>query len=352
MYDWAHGLEDSIEGITHSLCTLEFEDHRPLYDWFLEQLNVYHPRQIEFARLNLNFTVMSKRMLLELVEGNHVSGWDDPRMPTISGMRRRGYSPASIRNFAEKVGVAKREMTADIALLEHSVREDLNKNALRFMGVLDPLKVVIENYPEDQVEEVEGINNPEDPSAGKRKIPFTRELFIEKSDFMEDAPKKFFRLTLGKEVRLRYAYFITCTDVIKNEIGDIVELRCTYDPETKGGSAPDGRKVKGTLHWVSSEQSLPMEVRLYDRLFTSENPAKVKDGGHFTENLNPNSLTVLKESRVEPAIQTVKKGKTIQFERQGYFCMDVKDSSPHTLVFNRTVSLRDSWGKIQKTQQK
>jgi glutaminyl-tRNA synthetase len=352
MYDWAHGLEDSIEGITHSLCTLEFEDHRPLYDWFLEQLNVYHPRQIEFARLNLNFTVMSKRMLLELVEGNHVSGWDDPRMPTISGMRRRGYSPASIRNFAEKVGVAKREMTADIALLEHSVREDLNKHALRFMGVLDPLKVVIENFPEEEIEDLEGINNPEDPSAGKRKIPFTRELFIEKSDFMEDAPKKFFRLTLGKEVRLRYAYFITCTDVIKNEIGDIVELRCTYDPETKGGSAPDGRKVKGTLHWVSSEQSLPMEVRLYDRLFTSENPAKVKDGGHFTENLNPNSLTVLKESRVEPAIQTVKKGKTIQFERQGYFCMDVKDSSPHTLVFNRTVSLRDSWGKIQKTQQK
>jgi len=352
MYDWAHGLEDSIEGITHSLCTLEFEDHRPLYDWFLEQLNVYHPRQIEFARLNLNFTVMSKRMLLELVEGNHVFGWDDPRMPTISGMRRRGYSPASIRNFAEKVGVAKREMTADIALLEHSVREDLNKNALRFMGVLDPLKVVIENYPEDQVEEVEGINNPEDPSAGKRKIPFTRELFIEKSDFMEDAPKKFFRLTLGKEVRLRYAYFITCTDVIKNEIGDIVELRCTYDPETKGGSAPDGRKVKGTLHWVSAEKSVPMEVRLYDRLFTKENPSKVEKGRHFTQNINPNSLTVLRESRVEPAIQTVKKGKTIQFERQGYFCMDVKDSSPHTLVFNRTVSLRDSWGKIQKTQQK
>ncbi|MBH49397.1 MAG: glutamine--tRNA ligase [Candidatus Marinimicrobia bacterium] len=348
MYDWAHGLEDSIEGITHSLCTLEFEDHRPLYDWFLEQLNVYHPRQIEFARLNLNFTVMSKRMLLELVEGNYVSGWNDPRMPTISGMRRRGYSPASIRKFAENLGVAKREMTADIALLEHSVREDLNKRALRFMGVLDPLKIVIENFPEDKVEEVEGINNPEDPSAGKRKIPFSRELFIEKSDFMEDAPKKFFRLTLGKEVRLRYAYFITCKDIIKNENGEIVELRCTYDPETKGGSAPDGRKVKGTLHWVSAENSLPMEVRLYDRLFTTENPAKVEEGGHFTQNINPNSLSVLKGSRVEPAVQTVKKGETIQFERQGYFCLDSEDFSEQYLIFNRTVSLRDTWKKIQK----
>ena len=348
MYDWAHGLEDSIEGITHSLCTLEFEDHRPLYDWFLEQLNVYHPRQIEFARLNLNFTVMSKRMLLELVEGNYVSGWNDPRMPTISGMRRRGYSPASIRKFSENLGVAKREMTADMALLEHSVREDLNKRALRFMGVLDPLKIVIENFPEDKVEEVEGINNPEDPSAGKRKIPFTRELFIEKSDFMEDAPKKFFRLTLGKEVRLRYAYFITCKDIIKNENGEIVELRCTYDPETKGGSAPDGRKVKGTLHWVSAENSLPMEVRLYDRLFTTENPAKVEEGGHFTQNINPNSLSVLKGSRVEPAVQTVKKGETIQFERQGYFCLDSEDFTEQYLIFNRTVPLRDTWKKIQK----
>lgn len=348
MYDWAHGLEDSIEGITHSLCTLEFEDHRPLYDWFLEQLDVNHPRQIEFARLNLNFTVMSKRMLLELVEGNHVSGWNDPRMPTISGMRRRGYSPTSIRNFAENLGVAKREMTADLALLEHSVREDLNKRALRFMGVLEPLKVVIENFPEDKVEEVEGINNPEDPSAGKRKIPFTRELFIERSDFMEDAPKKFFRLTLGKEVRLRYAYFITCKDIIKNENGEIVELRCTYDPETKGGSAPDGRKVKGTLHWVSAESSLPMEVRLYDRLFTTENPVKVGDGGHFTQNINPNSLAILKEGRVEPAIQTVNKGETIQFERQGYFCLDSEEYSEQYLIFNRTVPLRDTWKKIQK----
>lgn len=346
MYDWAHGLEDSIEGITHSLCTLEFEDHRPLYDWFLEQLDVYHPRQIEFARLNLNYTVMSKRMLLELVEGSHVSGWDDPRMPTISGMRRRGYSPASIRNFAEKVGVAKRDMTADIALLEYSVREDLNKTALRFMGVLDPLKVVIENFPVGEVVEVDGINNPEDPNAGKRKIPFTKELYIEKSDFMEDAPKKFFRLTLGKEVRLRYAFFITCTDVIKNVNGEVIELRCSYDPDTKGGSALDGRKVKGTLHWVSADRSIPAEVKLYDRLFTSENPAKVPDGGHFTDNLNRDSLKILKECKIEPAISSVKEGETIQFERQGYFCLDSMDSTPDNLVFNRTVPLRDSWKKI------
>ena len=346
MYDWAHGLEDSIEGITHSLCTLEFEDHRPLYDWFLEQLDVYHPRQIEFARLNLNYTVMSKRMLLELVEGSHVSGWDDPRMPTISGMRRRGYSPASIRNFAEKVGVAKRDMTADIALLEYSVREDLNKTALRFMGVLDPLKVVIENFPVGEVVEVDGINNPEDPNAGKRKIPFTKELYIEKSDFMEDAPKKFFRLTLGKEVRLRYAFFITCTDVIKNVNGEVIELRCSYDPDTKGGSALDGRKVKGTLHWVSADRSIPAEVKLYDRLFTSENPEKVPDGGHFTDNLNRDSLKILKECKIEPAISSVKEGETIQFERQGYFCLDSMDSTPDNLVFNRTVPLRDSWKKI------
>ena len=346
MYDWAHGLEDSIEGITHSLCTLEFEDHRPLYDWFLEQLDVYHPRQIEFARLNLNYTVMSKRMLLELVEGSHVSGWDDPRMPTISGMRRRGYSPASIRNFAEKVGVAKRDMTADIALLEYSVREDLNKTALRFMGVLDPLKVVIENFPVGEMVEVDGINNPEDPNAGKRKIPFTKELYIEKSDFMEDAPKKFFRLTLGKEVRLRYAFFITCTDVIKNVNGEVIELRCSYDPDTKGGSALDGRKVKGTLHWVSADRSIPAEVKLYDRLFTSENPEKVPDGGHFTDNLNRDSLKILKECKIEPAISSVKEGETIQFERQGYFCLDSMDSTPDNLVFNRTVPLRDSWKKI------
>ena len=346
MYDWAHGLEDSIEGITHSLCTLEFEDHRPLYDWFLEQLDVYHPRQIEFARLNLNYTIMSKRMLLELVEGNHVSGWDDPRMPTISGMRHRGYSPASIRNFAVKVGVAKRDMTADMALLEHSVREDLNKTALRFMGVLDPLKVIIENFPDGEVVDVNGINNPEDPDAGKRKISFTKEIYIEKSDFMEDAPKKFFRLTLEKEVRLRYAFFITCTKVIKNESGEVIELRCFYDPDTKGGSAPDGRKVKGTLHWVSADRSIPAEVRLYDRLFTSENPGKVSDGEHFTDNLNPNSLKILKDCRIEPAISSIKKGETIQFERQGYFCLDQMDSTSDNLVFNRTVPLRDSWKKI------
>ncbi|MDP7608450.1 MAG: glutamine--tRNA ligase/YqeY domain fusion protein [Candidatus Marinimicrobia bacterium] len=352
MYDWAHGLEDSIEGITHSLCTLEFEDHRPLYDWFLEQLDVYRPRQIEFARLNLNYTVMSKRMLLELVEGNHVSGWDDPRMPTISGMRRRGYSPASIRSFAEKVGVAKRDMIADMALLEYSVREDLNKTALRFMGVLDPLKVVIENFPDGEVVEVDGINNPEDPDAGKRKIPFTKELYIEKSDFMEDAPKKFFRLTLGKEVRLRYAFFITCTKVIKNENGEVVELRCFYDPDTKGGSASDGRKVKGTLHWVSAGRSIPAEVRLYDRLFTSENPGKVPDGDHFSDNLNPDSLKILKDCRIEPAISAIEKGVTIQFERQGYFCLDQMDSTQDDLVFNRTVPLRDSWKKIQDNNSK
>ena len=352
MYDWAHGLEDSIEGITHSLCTLEFEDHRPLYDWFLEQLDVYHPRQIEFARLNLNYTVMSKRMLLELVEGNHVSSWDDPRMPTISGMRRRGYSPVSIRNFAEKVGVAKRDMTADMALLEYSVREDLNKTALRFMGVLDPLKVIIENFPEGEVVEVDGINNPEDPDAGKRKIPFTRELFIEKSDFIEDAPKKFFRLALGKEVRLRCAFFITCTKVIKNESGEVIELRCFYDPDTKGGSAPDGRKVKGTLHWVSAERSIPAEVRLYDRLFTTDNPGKVSDGDHFTDNLNPNALKTLKDCRIEPAISSIKKSITIQFERQGYFCLDQIDSTPNDLVFNRTVPLRDSWKKIHDNNSK
>ncbi len=352
MYDWAHGLEDSIEGITHSLCTLEFEDHRPLYDWFLEQLDVYRPRQIEFARLNLNYTVMSKRMLLELVEGNHVSGWDDPRMPTISGMRRRGYSPASIRSFAEKVGVAKRDMIADMALLEYSVREDLNKTALRFMGVLDPLKVVIENFPDGEVVEVDGINNPEDPDAGKRKIPFTKELYIEKSDFMEDAPKKFFRLTLGKEVRLRYAFFITCTKVIKNENGEVVELRCFYDSDTKGGSASDGRKVKGTLHWVSAGRSIPAEVRLYDRLFTSENPGKVPDGDHFSDNLNPDSLKILKDCRIEPAISAIEKGVTIQFERQGYFCLDQMDSTQDDLVFNRTVPLRDSWKKIQDNNSK
>ncbi len=347
MYDWAHGLEDSIEGITHSICTLEFEDHRPLYDWFLKELNTYHPQQIEFARLNLNYTMMSKRKLHTLVENNHVSGWDDPRMPTISGLRRRGYTPASIRNFAEKIGVAKRDNIVDVALLEHTVREDLNKHAPRVMAVLDPLKVVIENYPDDQMDEMQAINNPEDPEAGKRIVPFTKELYIERSDFMEDPPKKFFRLGPGREVRLRYAYFITCKDVIKDSEGKIIELRCTYDPETKGGSAPDGRKVKGTLHWVSADHSIDADVRLYDRLFNIPNPGSSHD---FLEDLNPDSLTVLKGCKLEPSLASAEVGTTYQFERQGYFTPDSKDHKTDHPVFNRTVSLRDSWAKIEKAQ--
>ncbi|MFC1786282.1 glutamine--tRNA ligase/YqeY domain fusion protein, partial [Candidatus Neomarinimicrobiota bacterium] len=292
MYDWAHGLEDSIEGITHSICTLEFEDHRPLYDWFLDELDIYHPQQIEFARLNLSYTVTSKRKLLELVEDGLVSGWDDPRMPTISGMRRRGYTPNAIRNFSERVGIAKRDNIAEMDLLEFYVREDLNKHAERRMAVINPLKVVIENYPEGKVEELEAINNPEDENTGTRKIPFSKEIYIEKSDFLEDPPKKFFRLGPGREVRLRYAYFITCTDVLKDKKGEVVELRCTYDPETKGGSAPDGRKVKGTIHWVSAEHNIPAEIRLYDRLFTHPNPTGAKENDKFKAFINPNSLDI------------------------------------------------------------
>jgi len=344
-YDFAHGQSDSIEGITHSLCTLEFEDHRPLYNWFCENLGIHHPRQIEFARLNLNYVVMSKRKMLRLVEEGHVSGWSDPRMPTIQGLRRRGYTPESIRNFSEKVGVAKRDNMIDVALLEHCLRDDLNKKALRRMGVLRPLKVVIENYPEDQAEELEAVNNPEDPEAGSREVPFSRELYIERDDFMEDPPKKFFRLGPGREVRLRYAYYITCNDVVKDANGEIVELRCSYDPETKGGDSPDGRKVKGTLHWVSAPNAVNAEVRLYDRLFSKENP---EDGDDFTSNLNPDSLQTLSNCKLEPELARSESDLSFQLERLGYFCLDSEDSSPGNLVLNRTTPLRDSWAKLQK----
>ncbi len=350
MYDYAHCLSDSIEGITHSICTLEFEDHRPLYDWILDQLDVEcHPQQIEFARLNLSYTIMSKRKLMKLVESGDVSGWDDPRMPTISGLRRRGYTPESIRDFCERIGVAKKDSTVDVALLEHCVRQDLNQQAPRVMGVLRPLRVVIENYPEDQVEELEAINNPEDPGMGSRKVPFSRVLYIEQEDFREDPPKKYFRLAPGREVRLRYAYYIKCVGVIKDEqTGEIVELRCTYDPETRGGGAPDGRKVKATLHWVSAAHSLRAEVRLYDHLFLKANPDEIKDEGDFRANLNPNSLETLTSCRVEPSLANAAQGSRFQFERQGYFCVDTKDSSDKALVFNRTVTLRDTWAKIEK----
>ena len=348
MYDWAHGLEDSIENITHSLCTLEFENHRPLYDWFLIQLGVYRPQQIEFAPLNLTYTVLSKRMLLELVRDNHVNGWDDPRMPTISGMRRRGYSPVGIRTFCKRIGIAKVNSILPMEYLEHCLREDLNKTAPRFMGVLRPLKIVIDNYPEDQIEEMEAVNNPEDPEAGTRKVPFSRELYIERDDFMEDPPKKFYRLSPGREVRLRYAYFITCTDVIK-ENDEVVELRCTVDPATHGGNAPDGRKVKSTLHWVSATHALDAEVRLYNRLFTIEEPAGQKDA-NFKDFLNPSSLAVLPACKVEPAVSGLNAFDRFQFERLGYFCVDPDSTSEH-LVLNRTVELRDTWAKIQKQEQ-
>jgi glutaminyl-tRNA synthetase len=350
MYDWAHGLEDSIEEITHSICTLEFENHRPLYDWFLDELGVYHPQQIEFARLNLSYTVMSKRRLLKLVQDGHVKGWDDPRMPTISGLRRRGFSPESIRNFCKIIGVNKFNSTVDITLLEHCVREDLNKTSPRVMAVLRPLKVIIDNYPQDQTEEFEAINNPEDASAGTRKVPFSRELYIERDDFMAEPPKKFYRLAPGREVRLRYAYFIRCTDVIKNDKGEIVELHCTYDPVTRGGDAPDGRKVKATLHWVSAGHSLDAEVRLYDHLFIKENPDDVPEGEDFTANLNPNSLKVLTGCKVEPSLKDTKPLQRFQFERLGYFCVD-PDTIEGRLIFNRTVTLRDIWAKIQQAKQ-
>jgi glutaminyl-tRNA synthetase len=348
MYDFAHPLSDALERITHSLCTLEFEDHRPLYDWLVNAvISGDKPRQIEFARLNLNYTVMSKRKLLQLVQQGRVSGWDDPRMPTITGLRRRGCTPESIRDFCARIGVAKKENVIDVAQLEHSVREDLNRRAPRVMGVLRPIKVVLTNYPEGQVEEVDVINNPEDESAGTRKVPFARELYIERDDFMEDPPKKFYRLSPGSEVRLRCAYFIKCTDVIKNDRGDIVELRCTYDPATRGGDSPDGRKVKATLHWVSAAHALPAEVRLYDRLFSVEDPENVPEGKTFLDCLNPDSLEVVRGARVEPGLASAAPGLRVQFERLGYFVVD-PDSRPGALVFNRTVSLKDTWAKIAR----
>ena len=348
MYDWAHGLEDSIEGITHSICTLEFEDHRPLYDWFLDELGAYHPQQIEFARLNLTYTVMSKRKLLQLVEKGHVTGWDDPRMPTVAGLRRRGYTPESIRSFCERIGVAKTDSTIDIALLEHCIREDLNIRSPRAMGVLRPLRVIIDNYPEGQTEELEAVNNPEDPDMGTRRVPFSRVLYIDRDDFREDPPNKFFRLAPGREVRLRYAYLITCVEVVKDDrTGDVIELHCTYDPETKGGTTPDGRKVKGTIHWLSADHALEAEVRLYDRLFTVENPADVTEGAGFESVLNPDSLETV-TGYVEPSLAGGAPGSRYQFERLGYFCVDSRDSSPERLVFNRTITLRDTWAKIEK----
>ncbi len=349
MYDWAHGQSDSIEGITHSICTLEFEDHRPLYDWFIDQLGIHHPRQIEFARLNLTHTMMSKRRLLDLVNSGFVRGWDDPRMPTLSGIRRRGYTPEAMRTFCDRIGIGKAEGVVDIALLEYFLREDLNKRAPRVMAVIKPLKVVIENYPAGQTEMVECINNPEDPSAGSRMVPFSGVLYIEQEDFREDPPKQFFRLAPCREVRLRYAYFITCKEVIKNSAGQITELRCTYDPATKGGDAPDGRKVKATLHWVSAEHAIPAEVRLYDHLFVKPDPDDVEEGKDYKSNLNPKSLEALNDCKLEPSLKQAKSGETFQFERLGYFCMD-PDSTKNQLVFNRTVTLRDTWAKIEKKQ--
>ena len=349
MYDFTHGQSDSIERITHSICTLEFENHRPLYDWYLEALGIYRPQQIEFARLNLTYTVMSKRKLLTLVQEKLVAGWDDPRMPTICGLRRRGYTPQAVRAFCERIGVAKFNSTVDLALLEFCLREDLNKRAPRVMSVLKPLKVVIDNYPEGQVEELDAVNNPEDENAGTRKVPFSKVLYIEQDDFMEEPPKKFFRLAPGREVRLRYAYFITCTDVIKDANGEIVELRCTYDPETRGGNAPDGRKVKATIHWVSADHAVDAEVRLYETLFSVEDP---DEGDDFRVHLNPHSLDVLADCKLEPSLAMPQTELPYQFERLGYFVVDSKDSAPGRLVFNRTVTLRDTWAKIQKQEAK
>src|SRR5262245_16593270 len=348
MYDWAHGQSDSIERITHSICTLEFENHRPLYDWYIDALGIYHPQQIEFARLNFNYTVLSKRRLIQLVEEGHVRGWDDPRMPTLSGVRRRGYTPEAIRKFCDRIGVSKYNGVIDISWLEDAVRDDLNKKAPRVMGVLRPLRVVIENYPDGQPEQLDAVNNPEDPAAGTRKVPFSRVLYIERDDFREFPPKDFFRLAPGKEVRLRYAYFVKCSGVVKDEkTGEVTELRCTYDPDTRGGDAPDGRKVKGTIHWVSAAHAIDAEVRLYDHLFLKPDPDDVPEGKDYIANLNPNSLEVIPNAKLEPSLANAAVGSKFQFERLGYFTVD-KDSTPGKLVFNRTVTLRDTWAKIEK----
>ena len=348
MYDFAHGICDSMENITHSICTLEFEHHRPLYDWFLDELDIFRSRQYEFARLNITHTILSKRRLLELVENKHVQGWDDPRMPTISGLRRRGYTPHAIRDFCTRIGVTKQNSTHDITWLEDSLRAQLNKEVQRRAAVLRPLKVVIENFPEGHVELMEAVNNPEDPNAGTRQIPFTREIYIEQSDFMEDPPKKFFRLGPGREVRLRYGFFITCREVIKDDAGNILELRCTYDPETRGGQAPDGRKVKGTIHWVSAEHAVEAEVRLYDHLFQTQDPSDTEEGQSYLDNLNPHSLEVLKGCKLESSLAEAQPGERFQFERVGYFYVDTKESSGSKPVFNRSVTLRDTWAKMQK----
>jgi glutaminyl-tRNA synthetase len=349
MYDYAHGQSDSIEGITHSICTLEFEDHRPLYDWYVQQLGIYAPQQIEFDRLNLTYTLLSKRKLLTLVQDEHVSGWDDPRMPTLSGIRRRGYTPEAIRNFCGAVGVSKTNGSTELALLEHYVREDLNKRAPRVMAILRPLRVVIDNYPPDLVEEMDAINNPEDAAMGTRKVPFSRVLYIEQDDFREVPPKQYFRLSPGREVRLRYGYFITCTGVVKDENGEVVEVHCTYDPATRGGDSPDGRRVKSTIHWVSAAHAIDAEARLYDNLFTCENPGEVPEGQDFTANLNPHSLEVVRGCKLEPSLRAAAPGARYQFERLGYFCVDL-DSKPEGLVFNRTAALRDTWAKIEKRE--
>jgi len=347
-YDWAHGQSDSIEGITHSICTLEFEDHRPLYDWYLDQLGVYHPQQIEFDRLNLTYTVLSKRKLAALVEGGYVRGWDDPRMPTLAGLRRRGYTPEAIRNFCARIGVSKTNGIVELSLLEHCLREDLNKRAPRVMAVLRPLRLVIDNYPEDLVEEMEAINNPEDPSMGTRKVPFSKVLYIERDDFREDPPPQYYRLAPGREVRLRYAYFVKCTAVVRDErTGEVVEIHCTYDPATRGGNAPDGRKVKATIHWVSAAHAIDAEVRLYEQLFTRPMPGGEQEGGNFLDDLNPNSLEVLSAAKLEPSLRGAEVGSRYQFERLGYFCVD-PDSTPERPVFNRTVALKDTWAKIEK----
>ena len=352
MYDFAHGLSDSLEKITHSLCTLEFEDHRPLYDWFIDALNVYHPQQIEFARLNISHTVLSKRKLRYLVEAGLVSGWDDPRMPTLSGLRRRGYTPQSIRNFCDRIGVAKRDTTVDVALLEHCLREDLNQNAPRVMGVLRPLKVIIDNYPEGKTEQLEAVNNPEKPEEGTRFVSFGRTLFIDQGDFLEDPPRKFYRLSPGMEVRLRYGYLITCVGVVKDpETGDVVEVHCTYDPESRGGTAPDGRRVRGTIHWVSGEDSIPAEIRLYDYLFEANDTAEDQIGDGAGNGINPDSLSIIEDARVESSLSKVSGGDIYQFEREGYFVVDTVEHDTGHLVFNRAVSLRDTWARVQRNQE-